>query len=334
MKTFVSVPERHCGLLWTKPLQEAEMTKMRSAEKISRAWIAAACAGIGATIGAQVAHAQAPQPVTIRFAAQIGDQAFACGRSYEGIGSPASRIMPSDFRFYVSEVHLVDESGKAVPVRLEQDGRWQHRDVALLDFEDRSGPCLTGTAETRDVVTGTIPPGRYRGLRFTLGVPFALNHEDSTIAPSPLNLTSLFWSWQAGYKFVRIDLGSAGRPQTIKPGEPMPTFGDAEGSLKFGFAIHLGSTMCSSGGRIERPTECRNPNRATIDFPEFDTSKQVVVADLKALLEGVNVDVNQPKTPAGCMSSPNDGDCDPLMRNFGVSFGGKASEGQRFFRIR
>ena len=284
--------------------------------------------------GADLASAQSSQPVTLRFAAQVGEQPFACGRTYDGVGSPASRVTPSDFRFYVSGVHLIDEAGKAVPVQLEQDGRWQHRDVALLDFEDRTGPCLTGTAETRDVVTGTVPPGRYRGLRFTLGVPFALNHEDSTIAPSPLNLTSLFWSWQGGYKFVRIDLGSSGRPQTLKPGEPMPMFGDAEGSLKFGFAIHLGSTMCGTGARNERPAECRNPNRATIEFADFDPARQVVVADLRALLEGVNVDVNQPKTPAGCMSSPNDGDCDPLMHNFGVAFGGKPSAGQRFFRVR
>lgn len=273
------------------------------------------------------------QKVTIKFAGQVGDRPFACGESYDGIGATGSRITPSDFRFYVSKIELIDAAGKAVPVTLDQDDRWQYRDVALLDFENRSGSCLTGTVETRDVVVGTVPAGQYKGLRFQLGVPFELNHADATIAPSPLNLTSLFWNWQAGYKFLRVDLASAGRPQSIKAGD-VPRFGDREGSNRLGFAIHIGSTMCAAGGPTDKPSACANPNRATIELSGFDPAQNVVVADLKGLLDGVNVDVNQAETPAGCMSSPNDGDCDPLMRNAGLSFGGASSTGQKFFRTR
>lgn len=273
------------------------------------------------------------QKVSIRFAAQIGEQIFKCGESYDGIGSTSSRITPSDFRFYVTNVELIDTNGTAVPVALEQDGTWQYTNLALLDFENRSGPCLTGTAETRDVVTGSVPKGSYRGLRFQLGVPFELNHADATIATSPLNLTSLFWNWQAGYKFLRVDLASSGRQQTIKSGD-IPRFGDREGSNRLGFAIHLGSTMCAAAGPTDKPTACANPNRAAVEFANFDAEKNVVIADLKALLNGVNVDVNQPETPAGCMSTPSDGDCNPLMRNLGLAFGGTPSDGQKFFRIK
>ncbi len=272
-----------------------------------------------------------PQPVTIRFAGMVGDQSFACGQSYAGLGARASRATPSDFRFYVSGLELIDTAGRAVPVTLAQDGVWQHADVALLDFENRSGPCLTGTVEINDSIRGTVPAGSYRGLRFTLGVPAALNHADATVAASPLNLGSLFWSWQGGYKFLRIDLASAGRPQTVRAGES-PRFGDMAGSHRLGFAVHIGSTMCAPG--TPPSGDCRNPNRAAVELAGFDPARDVVVADMRALLEGVNLEVNQPNTPAGCMSSPNDGDCDPLMQNLGLAFGGRASPGQRFFRAR
>lgn len=278
------------------------------------------------------AAAQDARKVTIRFAAMVGNQPFACGQSYDGIGATGSRVTPSDFRFYVSGVELIDASGKAVAVKLDQDERWQHRDVALLDFENRSGPCLTGTQETRDTISGTVPAGAYRGLRFTLGVPFDLNHADATIAPSPLNLTSLFWNWQAGYKFLRIDLATNGRPQDIKPGD-VPRFGDRTASNRLGFAIHLGSTMCAAEGPARPPASCANPNRPVVEFPAFDPDKDSVVADLKSVLEGVDVDVNQADSPAGCMSTPSDGDCNPLLRNFGLTFAGQSGQ-QRFFRVR
>ncbi|MCW5734960.1 MAG: metallo-mystery pair system four-Cys motif protein [Enhydrobacter sp.] len=279
---------------------------------------------------APAATAESDKKITIRFAAMVGDQPYACGKTYDGIGATASTVTPSDFRFYVSDVQLLAKDGQAVPLALEQDGRWQYANVALLDFEDHTGPCLTGTHETRGVVVGTAPAGTYHGLRFTVGVPFALNHGDSTIAPSPLNLTSLFWNWQAGYKFLRIDLATVGRPQTIQPGDA-PRFGDRAGSHRLGFAIHLGSTMCASSGPTVAPGACANPNRPTVELTGFDPAKSVVIADLKALLEGVNVDVNQADSPAGCMSTPSDGDCNPLLGNLGIGPGGTAVQ-QKFFR--
>jgi uncharacterized repeat protein (TIGR04052 family) len=274
------------------------------------------------------AAAQEIAPITLRFAAMVGAEPFACGRTYGGLGSGGASLTPGDFRFYVSDIHLIDESGKAVPLTLAQDGRWQYRDVALLDFETRSGPCLTGTAETRAVVTGTAPAGRYRGLRFTLGVPFALNHADSTIAPSPLNLTSLFWGWQGGYKFLRIDLAPAGaRPA------PM-SHGAHAGHGPVGFPVHLGSTGCGPAGPGLTPAPCRSHNRPVIELTGFDPASGTVVADLKTLLDGVDAGRNAPGTPAGCLSAPGDADCDRVMRNLGLSFGGAPSPGQTFFRIR
>lgn len=161
--------------------------------------IALGCYGVG--------QAQSDtKEVTINFEAWVGDEEFVCGKSYDNIGVSKSTITPTDFRFYVSDVALVDGDGNAVPVELEQDGQWQYQNVALLDFENGLDACDNGTAKTRTMVVGTIPEGDYTSLQFTLGVPKKLNHKDSAIAPSPLNLTSMWWNWQGGYKFLRVDL--------------------------------------------------------------------------------------------------------------------------------
>ncbi|MBL8699424.1 MAG: hypothetical protein JNK67_13690 [Alphaproteobacteria bacterium] len=80
----------------------------------------------------------------------FGDAAFRCGQSYDGISTTASRVTPSDLRLYVSDVAPIDAQGREARLEIEQDGRWRHRNVALLDFEDGSGPCIGGTSDRRD----------------------------------------------------------------------------------------------------------------------------------------------------------------------------------------
>src|SRR4029453_2747852 len=108
-------------------------------------------------------------PITISFAARVGDKTFGCGNSYQS-------WTPTDLRFFVSDFRLITESGKEQPIVLDDDGRWQGQGVSLLDFEDGSGACLNGTAETRTIVTGKVARGTYTAIAFTIGVPFELNH--------------------------------------------------------------------------------------------------------------------------------------------------------------
>jgi len=289
----------------------------------------AACAGAPpASPGSRSASA-GTQPVTLNFAAQVAGQPFACGRSYAGIGTTGSTLTPSDFRLYVSEVHLIDGAGRAVPVRLAQDGVWQFEDIALLDFEDGSGPCRNGTGATNLQVRGSVPEGRYTGLRFTLGVPFARNHGDPTIAPSPLNLTAMFWNWQGGYKFMKFDAASSGRPQAQAAHAPHGGGGAS------GFSVHLGSTVCASASRTQPASACQNPNRVTVQFDRFDAATQTLVADIGEVLAAADVDVNAPKTSPGCMSFPGDADCPPVMSALGLPYGDRTAPGpQRLFTVR
>ena len=76
----------------------------------------------------------ADQKVAVHFRAMVGAEKLVCGQTYSGVGTTGSKLSPRDFRFYVHDVTLIDESGKPVPLQLDQDGKWQLDDVALLDF--------------------------------------------------------------------------------------------------------------------------------------------------------------------------------------------------------
>ncbi len=279
-----------------------------------------------AIVGVIMAIAPKTQEVTLQFAAKVDKRPFSCGSTYL-LGKPATEQKVSDFRFYVSEVALIDNRGKTVPVTLMQDGKWQHQNVALLDFENKTGACINGTTETRDRIVGTVPKGNYTGLTFTLGVPFELNHEDSTLAPSPLNLTGLWWNWQFGYKFARIDLQA---PNMTSMGMKSQ---EGHGGGATGFLIHLGSTGCQAGTTSEKPTNCDRNNRAIAALTRFDPARNVVVADLAQLVATSNLNLNQSKTSPGCMSESNDRDCMGIMTNLGLSFTGKPAATQTFFRV-
>jgi len=270
------------------------------------------------------------QAVDLKFAAQINGQPFACGQRYEGVGTTRSTITPSDFRMYVSDVKLVRKDGSTVPVHLTQDGIWQQQSVALLDFENGTGPCRNGTEATNTSVRGQVPAGEYTGVELTVGVPFAQNHQDPTVAPAPLNSTAMFWNWQGGYKFIKFDTTSSGLSEQ-KPGAPSP-----QGPVTR-YAVHLGSTGCQSAARTAAPqAPCANPNTVAVRFNAFDASKQTIVADMGRILAGTNVDVNAPQTSPGCMSFAKDADCPNVMAALGLAYDGQPApaQGQQLFKLR
>lgn len=261
------------------------------------------------------------QPVRLSFAGYVNGEPFVCGRSYDKVGSAASRITPTDFRFYVSDVALLDAAGHATPLTLDQDGAWQYRNVALIDLEDGSGPCRNGTAAAHPQLTGHVPPGHYQGVRFTVGLPMALNHADVTQAPPPLNLTAMFWNWQAGYKFFKFD-ASVAQPAS------------ASNSRSAGFPVHVGSTQCSAESPTSPATHCRNGNRVAISLSPFDPARHTIEVDIGRLLAHTDLSRNTPGTAAGCMSAPDDPECNPLLREYGLPFAGQPALPQQLFRVR
>lgn len=300
------------------------------------------------------------QSVAINFEGWVGEDQFACGESYDQVGTAETTVTPIDFRFYVSNVALIDQNGNAVPVKLEQDGKWQYENTALLDFEDGTGDCNQGTAETNGTIVGTIPTGDYQSLRFTLDVPKKLNHDDAAIAP-PLNLSSMWWNGQGGYKFLRVDLATekaianvasnssntnsqSDRQTTTPINTQTSIFKNGQSTLSQtsntqektssnSYLIHLGSTGCKESAQSDL-FGCLNPNRTTVTLEDFNPDDNVVVADIAELLYESDLTQNQANTPAGCISSPEDSDCNSIMQRLGLPVNGVTStSGQQFFFV-
>ena len=190
--------------------------------------------------------------------------------------------------------------------------------------------------------TGTVATGAYVGLRFTLGVPFDLDHVDSSAAPSPLNMTAMLWSWQNGYKFLRAEVSPvAEKPATtaMSPTQPPMSHGPSGKDAPMrtrnsasGFPVHLGSTGCASAAPDSSPgAECKNPNRSVITLTQFDPAKDVVVFDLSKLLAHSDLSANSADTAPGCMSFEGDPDCIPIMEALGIPYGGSPAKPQVVF---
>ncbi|APR82980.1 Hypothetical protein A7982_08329 [Minicystis rosea] len=253
------------------------------------------------------------QDVEISFEAHVGDKTFSCADTYDGLGTAGTQVKLTDFRFYVHDVRLLKAGGGEEQVTLKQDGVWQHEDLVLLDFEDKSGACANGTAEVNHRIVGTVPAGAYEGVAFKIGVPEALNHADAATAPSPLNLSGLFWSWQGGYKFLRID----GVPTGATP-----------------FNMHLGSTGCTGEPSMGDAVICTHPNVAEVVLSGFDAGKNAIVFDYAALVGDSDLSVNGGGAP-GCMSGDTDPECGPVFTRLGLDLAtGMPAGNQAVFTVK
>lgn len=274
--------------------------------------------------------ALADMAVTIPFAAEIGGKPFSCAETYPGLGSTGAEVQAIDFRAFVSTPALIRADGSLQPIALDQDGQWQLNTLALLDFEDATGACANGTAGTHTALTGTVPEGAYTGLAFTIGVPFDQNHQDPTLAAAPLNTTAMFWNWQGGYKFLRIDMV----PTAMAAMEdPTADAGAGHGKAK-GWFLHLGSTMCDAASKTEAPKACANENRMEIRLEGFDPATNTVVIDPAAVVAEADLMVNAPETSPGCMSFPKDADCLAVMGKLGLPYMDQPAAAQALVTMR
>lgn len=284
--------------------------------------------------------AQADQQVAINFAAEIGGRAFSCAETYDGLGASNASVTGTDYRLFVSDAALVRADGALQPIALDQDGQWQLDSLALLDFENGSHGCAgSGNAKTNTTLRGAVPDGEYVGLSLTLGVPFEQNHIDPTLSPAPLNTTGMFWNWQHGYRFVRIDMvparqamGGAGHDAAADAGGH-DGHGSGHGGAT-GWFLHLGSTQCAGDSPTAPPSQCANPNRVTVIFPGFDPAVNTVVIDPAPVVADADLRVNAPDTSPGCMSFPGDADCNTVMGKLGLPYDGLPAGEQLLLSVR
>lgn len=146
----------------------------------------------------------------------------------------AAGVELRNLQFYLHDIELVDGKSVAHPLRIEGP-------VALIDLTGAPG---ARSASVRGRLAGESSTD-FRALRFTVGVPFALNHANPLTAAPPLDRGELFWAWQNGYKFLRADFATQGTEASF----------------------HLGSTGCSSASSLRPPaSRCAQPNLVRVEL--------------------------------------------------------------------
>ena len=265
-------------------------------------WRCCALCVVAAALAAAGCAEDGPQDIDIEFVPLVGGRPFSCTSEYGGLGTGQGTARPLDFRLYLHDLALVTRGGQQVPVTLKDDDVWQRYGVALLDFEDATGTCNTGSVETNAHVVGRTPThGDYVGVTFRVGVPASMNHLDAATAPAPFNAPGLWWSWQGGYKYARIDVSTRGNPN--------------------GFYFHLGATTCD--GTVAGGFGCRYDNVSTVSMVGFQPGRNQVALDIAPLYDGVDIDRApdyQADSVAGCMAFSGDPECPAMFAPLGLSF--------------
>ena len=223
--------------------------------------------------------------MNLEFSATWAGQAIRCGES---------ELSLTDLRFFVSDVVLIDAAGGESPLVLTADQRWQQQGIALIDLENGEGGCANGTPETNATLSGLVEVGDIQRIRFTVGVPFELNHANPLLADAPLDDSAMHWHWRSGYKFLRAGVTT----------------------VSDGFWLHLGSTACT--GTVQNIGACRSPNRVTVELGGFSLQRNRINVDLSALFEGVNLNDG---IRSDCSSGPSESACTAAFTALGLPFG-------------
>ncbi|MDD2774934.1 MAG: metallo-mystery pair system four-Cys motif protein [Gallionella sp.] len=254
--------------------------------------------------------AAATQAVTLNFdvingATPVGTT--GCATPLTLGNAPASGIAPAgtvgtikDLRFYVSNVSLIDAAGNYFPIKMTENAN-QGRNVALLDFEDSTTTCAANASPaTNTVVTGSVVPGNYVGVAFTVGVPqyatdggsvVLLNHSDpaqvavnattgAPATPLPLQNAAMNWMWQFGRKFTKIEFTAAPVAPALVGVTTM---------------VHLGSLGCNADPMAAQVvTPCASPNKMNVAFTSgFNPTVNKIALDLGSLFAGLNLTTAQ-----------------------------------------
>lgn len=269
----------------------------------------------GVFLGTAAMAGPVEQPIAIEFALVAGGLPLDCATPARPLGEAQTLVNLRDARFFIHDLTLITAAGSKVPVQLTQN-EWQYLNLALVDLEDGSGHC-GGNRASHAVVSGLAPAGDYQGVQFTVGVPvqgesegrvLSLNHSSTEQVPPPLDIQAMAWNWQAGRKFMKIEVAPQGGVQR-------------KNDVVKVWTVHLGSTGCVGNPATGEIVQCSSPNRFSVRLPNFDPRHQRVVLDLAELFAGSDLGRDEGGA-AGCMSSPQDPECPAIFRQLGLQLQG------------
>lgn len=204
--------------------------------------------------------------------------------------------------FFIADVEIKSKQGQWQPINLVSS-EFQTDSVGLLGINCEEGNSGNWQLKLK-LKDGQSESAQ--SIRFKLGVPFDENHKNPLAQPSPLNDSSMFWVWQTGHKFLRLEMKKL-------------TTSDDKNKVDDHWVFHLGSTGCSAPSALRSPsTPCLNSNFESFEIP-YPTDGTVNF-DLLALLNKLNIN-----GATNCQSEQDNPSCKTLFSNL-------FSQEQRVFR--
>ncbi|WMP19005.1 MbnP family copper-binding protein [Thiothrix lacustris] len=294
-----------------------QTTSLKTGLAVAGALLLTACGGgssssdTTSTASTAVATTTTTTSLTIPFAAKAGTTDINCDATLTGLGSSGDSGKVSDFAFYVHGITLKTSDGKSVAATLDDnDFQDPQYGVALLDFQDKTDAC-TGSVKTTNKavkIKAAVDPTTVTGVEFTVGVPSTANHHNASISRAPYNRSGLFWAWQSGHKFMRLDVN------------PTALVTKLDTTTTKTFNLHLGSTGCTGDATTGAVVTCTSPNRPSVTLDGVKvtgTTTSTIVLDYAKLIAGTNINIDTGGA-IGCMSAQDDKDCPTIFNNLGL----------------
>jgi uncharacterized repeat protein (TIGR04052 family) len=188
-------------------------------------------------------------------------------------------------QMYLSNISLQNAQGQWHEVTLATS-KFQTEEVALVgEVCGQESHWQLSFAENELI-------GEASAIRFTLGVPFSQNHVNPLTQASPLNISSMFWGWQTGHKFLRLEMLAE----------------------QDNWLFHLGSMGCKAASPLRAPKKaCLYPNRFEYEISLIKNKGKAmnrINFELSALLDQVNIGQHN-----HCQSAPDSHVCQQLFNN-------------------
>jgi len=186
-----------------------------------------------------------------------------------------------DFSVYLSQIEYQNTAGEWHKVTLDVNENSSSKVVLLTPECSKKANGYNWQILTKNNIE------QWQKVKFTLGVPFELNHENPIFQKSPLNVPSMFWVWRTGHKFLRLEMES-------KKGD---------------WLFHLGSVGCQAKSAVRAPEKpCQFPNTFSYEI-ELEKANQFKL-DVGVLLNGIVLN-----TDNSCKSSHENSTCLKLFEN-------------------
>lgn len=206
----------------------------------------------------------------------------------------------TQLQFFISDIQAKNNAGEWQNLPLKKSVFQSNNSVLLGEHCDESDTQKPNSTNWQLVLADNTNLNNFSHIRITLGLPFKVNHLNPLTQDSPLNIPSMFWSWQGGHKFLRLELLSASDH----------------------WLFHLGSVGCKAASPMRAPLqECLHPNRYTYEFALKKNTPMITLV-LDKLLNHINL-----SEQTSCQSSQDNHNCQTLFENL------KALNNESIFRL-